>query len=494
MCGVLGISAENEVIGELYDGLATLQHRGQDAAGVMIYDGKQFHAKRGSGLVRDVIRTKDVSKLHGSTGIGHVRYPTAGTYDNTAEAQPFFVNSPFGLALVHNGNLTNTAKLQRELNSKEIRHLNTSSDSEVLLNIFADELSKQNPRKFSTKKLFAAVKKTMHRVSGSYAAIILIAGQGMLAFRDLGGIRPLCFGEKKGATRSEFAVASEDVALSVLGYEFIADVQPGEAIWISTAGKLTRKKCVPPSWSSCIFEYVYLARPDAKIDNVSVYKSRLRMGEYLADEIMKAKLKIDVVVPIPDTSRTAALTTATKLGVRYREGLIKNRYIGRTFIMPTQAKRNKSIRHKLIPIELELRKKNVLLVDDSIVRGNTSRQIVEMVRAAGAKNVFLASASPKIKFPCVYGVDMPSKKEFIANGLSTEQIRQQIKVDALFYLPLPLLKKSCEFKHSLSRKFCTACFDGKYPTKEVTKKYLFETERLRELSRKNEEGGQLTLL
>ncbi len=492
MCGIIGISSADSVVGDLYDGLSTLQHRGQDAAGIMTFDGQQFHSKRGDGLVRDVFRSKDVTRLAGTTGIGHVRYPTAGSYD-VRETQPFFVNAPHGLSLVHNGNLTNTTKLRRELNQKNIRHLNTDSDSEVLLNVFAEELWYQRLKKTQPSKIFAAVKKTMRRVTGSYAVVVLIAGQGLLAFRDPQGLRPLTLAKRQAAARDEYLVASEGVTAIALGYEVLGDIAPGEAVFISDAGKLSRQQCMPITWSPCIFEHVYLARPDAVIDQISVYKTRLRAGEYLANQIKKAKLKIDVVVPVPDTSRTAALTVASVLGVKYREGLIKNRYVARTFIMSTQAKRQKSIRHKLIPIELELRKKNVLLVDDSIVRGNTSRQIVEMVRGAGAKKVYLASASPALKYPCPYGVDMPSKSEFIANKLSTEQIRKVLKVDALFYLDKKNLVKSCQAGNATIKRFCTACFDGKYPTKEVTPKYLADCERARAANH-DETEGQLTLL
>ncbi|MFA6458100.1 MAG: amidophosphoribosyltransferase [Patescibacteria group bacterium] len=493
MCGVIGITANSEVVGEIYDGLATLQHRGQDAAGVMTFDGAQFHTKRGAGLVRDVIGAADILELTGKIGIGHVRYPTAGSY-SPEEAQPFFVNSPLGLGLVHNGNLTNTEKLRREL-KKEGRYLNTSSDSEVLLNVFSRELRKQKMAAFSVKKLFAAAKRTVERVQGSYAAVILVAGHGILALRDPQGLRPLTIGIRKNSKRDELAVASEDPTFATLGFEKIGDVQPGEAVWLSADGKIARQQLAPKNWAPCIFEYVYLARPDATLDNISVYRSRLRAGEYLAREIRKAKIQIDVVVPVPDTSRSSALALANELGVRYREGLIKNRYIGRTFIMPTQAKRQKSIRHKLVPLPLELRKKNVLIVDDSIVRGNTSRQIVEMVRSAGAKKVYFAAAAPALKFPCVYGVDMPSKKEFIANKLSTAQIAKKLKADAVFYLPLPDLIRACEFEKTKIPHFCTACFDGKYPTKEVTAKYLASVEKCRECSRRKEsDDKQMTLL
>lgn len=493
MCGVIGIAANSEVVGDIYDGLATLQHRGQDAAGVTTFDGEQFHTKRGAGLVRDVIGVADILELRGKIGIGHVRYPTAGSY-SVEEAQPFFVNSPLGLALVHNGNLTNTEKLRREL-KKEGRYLNTSSDSEILLNVFSRELRRQKMTKFSVKKLFAAARKTVERASGSFAAVILVAGHGILAIRDPQGLRPLSIGIRKNSKRNVLAVVSEDPTFAALDFEKIGDVQPGEAVWLSAAGKISRKQLVPSKWSPCIFEYVYLARPDTTLDNISVYRSRLRAGEYLAQQIQKAKIKIDVVVPVPDTSRSSALALANELGVKYREGLIKNRYIGRTFIMPTQAKRQKSIRHKLIPLPLELRNKNVLLVDDSIVRGNTSRRIVEMVRSVGAKKVYFAAAAPPLKFPCVYGVDMPSKKEFIANKLSISQIAKKMKADAVFYLPLVDLIRACEFEKTKIPKFCTACFDGKYPTKEVTPKYLAAIEKCRDCSRRKEGGKkQMTLL
>jgi len=493
MCGIIGISSTHPVVGDIYDGLSTLQHRGQDAAGIMTFDGSQYHSKRGDGLVRDVFRRGDVERLQGNIGIGHVRYPTAGSYD-VREAQPFYVNAPFGLALVHNGNLTNTESLREKINAKGVRHLNTSSDSEVLLNVFADQLWKQKLKKIQPKKLFAAVSETMKEIRGAYAVVILIAGQGMLAFRDPSGLRPLGVGRRAGRTQDEYMFASENISMTTLAYDFLGDVQPGEAVFIDMMGKMHRSSCTKPNWSPCIFEHVYLARPDALIDQVSVYKARLRAGSYLAAEVAKADLPIDVVVPVPDTSRTAALTVANDLGVRYREGLMKNRYIARTFIMPTQEKRKKSIRHKLIPMELELRGKNVLLVDDSIVRGNTARQIIAMVREAGAKKVYLASASPALVSPCVYGVDMPTKKELIASGLTTEQVRKELKADALFYLPLKDLLTSCFVGNPKIPKYCTACFTGKYPTREVTKSYLAAAEKARTNSKPKEGAGQMTLL
>lgn len=493
MCGIFGILAENSVASVIYDGLATLQHRGQDAAGILTCAAQKVHQKQGRGLVREIFQAQDLQNLSGNLGLGHVRYPTAGSFAEN-ETQPFFVNSPFGLGLVHNGNLTNTKKLRETLIKREARHLNTNSDSEILLNVFARALRKQyanslnsrGQQKFSAQLLFAAVTQTYNLLEGGFAVVVLIVGHGLLAFRDPLGLRPLAIGERQGATQKEFAVASEDVALSVLGFTQITDVQPGEAIWLPLRGQAKRKICVQAPKAACLFEYVYLARPDAKLDAVSVYRSRLRSGIALAQQIRQAKVQPDVVVPVPDTARAAAISLAEELGVRYREGLIKNRYISRTFIMPTQSKRQKSIRHKLIPLPLELKDRKVLLVDDSIVRGNTSRQIVELVRQAGAKQVFFAAAAPPLKFPCVYGVDMPSKQEFIAHGLSVTEIQKQLQVDGLFYLRLQELKQACEFKDARNRAFCTACFEGRYPTK-VSAKYLQEIQELRAAARQSDE-------
>lgn len=479
--------AEGSVAPAIYGGLTTLQHRGQDAAGILTCDLQHVAQRQGRGLVREVFREASLRRLTGNLGIGHVRYPTAGSFAEN-ETQPFFVNSPFGIGLVHNGNLTNLQKLRQLLVQREGRHLNTPSDSEVLLNVFARALQQQFPAGFRnrknlcTKLLFRAVTQTFALLEGSFAVAILIVGHGLLVLRDPLGLRPLALGEHKGKTRTEFAVASEDVALTVLGFTNITDVQPGEAVWLPLQGKVRRQLCATPRPAACLFEYVYLARPDATIDAVSVYKARLRSGVALARQIKKARLKVDVVVPVPDTSRAAAIALAEELGVPYREGLIKNRYITRTFIMPTQSQRQRSIRQKLIPLPLELKNRKVLLVDDSIVRGNTSRQIVDLVRCAGAQKIYFAAAAPPIKFPCVYGVDMPSKSEFIAAGLSIDEVRSQLKVESLFYLSLAELKSACEFKHARNRKFCTACFKGHYPTR-ISAEYLAELQKLRAASR-----------
>ena len=471
MCGIIGITAESPIFSDMYDGLTTLQHRGQDAAGMMTFDGSQFHSKRGDGLVRDVFRTRDAQRLMGHIGIGHCRYPTAGTYD-PAEAQPFFVNAPFGLALVHNGNLTNTEHLRADLSRHQVRHMNTKSDSEILLNIFADELQRENMQDFLLDKLFAATKRTYARITGGYAVLILIAGQGILAFRDPQGLRPLALGRRAGRTQDEVMFASENVAMQVLSYEHIGDIAPGEAVFASHDGTITRRQIVPTNWAPCLFEFIYLARPESIIDGISVYKSRLRAGQHLADSIAAAHLDIDTVVPVPDSGRPAAIEIAAALGIPYREGLIKNRYIGRTFIMPNQTERKESIRKKLIPIPLELKDKNVLLVDDSIVRGNTSRQIIDMVRAAGAKKVYFASASPAVRYPDVYGIDMPTAAELIAHNLTDEEVRKAIGADALWYLGLPHLIAACQAGNPTITHFATHYFDGHYPTPEVTPAYL----------------------
>lgn len=490
MCGIIGILGNQDIAQELFDGLILLQHRGQDSAGIMTY-GDRFHLKKGNGLVREVFHTKNMIRLKGPMGIGHVRYPTAGSYD-AAEAQPFYVNSPFGISLIHNGNLTNYEQLKQEVMKNNIRHLNTNSDSEVLLNVVANEILKMNKLSLKPNDLFHAMEKVYARCKGSYSVIMMIAGHGLVAFRDPNGIRPLIFAKREnGKIYPEYIFASESVSAECLGFQIDSDVQPGEVVFIDLKRNVHRKQIVKPDWAPCIFEHVYLARPDSVLDKVSVHKTRLRMGVSLARQIRKAidkeGLKIDIVVPIPDSSRTAALSLAEALKIPYREGLIKNRYIGRTFIMPGQEIRKKSIRYKLNPIILELRKKNVLLVDDSIVRGNTSKRIVEMVRGAGAKNVYFASTCPPLRFPCVYGVDMPSKKEFIANKLSIPQIAKAINVDRLFYQSLDDLRLSAHAGNPKIIRFCAACMDGKYPTKEVTRAMLQRVEIAREVYRRHDE-------
>lgn len=482
MCGIVGIMANQGASQEIYDALVVLQHRGQDSAGLMTYD-DHFHLKKGNGLVRDVFHMKNMSRLKGNLGIGHVRYPTAGSYD-AAEAQPFYTNSPFGLSLIHNGNLTNAVELRKDMR----RHTNTKSDSEVLLNVIADEILHLTRTKLTPEILFKSLSITMKKVYGSYSVILLIADFGLVGFRDPYGIRPLSMGIRNHTEfLPEYMIASESVAMSTLGYEFLQDIEPGEAVIIDMKRQIHKKQCVPVKRRSpCIFEYVYLARPDSTLDGISVYKTRLRMGKKLAEQVKKAKLKIDAVIPVPDTSRAAALSLAQELGVPYREGLIKNRYIGRTFIMPGQEIRKKSIKYKLNPIELEIRGKNVLLVDDSIVRGNTSKKIIEMVREVGAKKVYFASSAPPLKHPCVYGVDMPSRKEFIAHNLSTEEVSKAIGADKLFYQQLPDLIESAHEGNKKIKTFCAACMDGNYPTHDVDEKLLGQVELSRELYRRQD--------
>lgn len=474
MCGILGMMGNQQVAQEIYDGLTVLQHRGQDSAGIMTY-ADRFHLKKGNGLVRDVFHTKNMLRLRGTMGIGHVRYPTAGGYD-AAEAQPFFVNSPFGIALIHNGNLTNYKSLKEEVHKENIRYMNTTSDSELLLNVLANEILEQKKIELTPEVLFEAMKGVFKRLKGSYAVIAMIAGYGLVAFRDPYGIRPLCFGKRERKMLTEYMFASESVALDTMGFEFVDDVQPGEVYFVDMKHKVHRKQIVKKNWAPCIFEYVYLARPDSIMDDVSVYKSRLRMGESLAKKIKAANLDIDVVVPVPDSSRSAALPLAQALGVKYREGLVKNRYVGRTFIMPGQMIRKKSIHYKLNAVPLELRKRNVLLVDDSIVRGNTSKKIIQMVREAGAKKVYFASCAPPLVNPCPYGVDMPSRKEFVANGLNTEEIAKFIGADMLFYQDVKDLLASTKKGNPDVSDFCYACMGGKYPTGDITEEMLTKNE------------------
>lgn len=496
MCGIIGIVGNGHVVSELYDGMITLQHRGQDAAGMATFDGRRFHVKKGNGLARDVFRERNVARLIGNIGLGHVRYPTAGFFTEE-EAQPFFVNSPFGISLVHNGNLTNSAELAIEVEQENMRSIMTNSDSELLLNVLADEILKLRKNKLDEKDVFKAMTQVFKRVKGGYAAIAYIAGQGMIGFRDAEGIRPLVLGKRETSLETEYMLASESVALDTLGYSLVRDIQPGEVVFIDSKRRAHSKKCVEKvHLRPCIFEYVYLARPDSIMDGISVYKSRLRMGEYLAEQIKESGIKVDVVIPVPDSSRSAALTLAHNIGVKYREGIVKNRYIGRTFIMPGQNIRQKSIRHKLNALPLEINGKSVLLVDDSIVRGNTIKLLIEMVRKSGAKKIYVASAAPPLISPCVYGVDMPSKKEFIADRRSIEEITKEIGADGLFYQKLEDLKESCREGNPEVKDFCAACMDKKYPTADVTEEVLAGMERTRCGEREAshvEEMGQLKL-
>ena len=479
MCGIIGIAKQQDkAVLEIYDGLLMLQHRGQDAAGIVSFDGENFYERKGNGLVKDVFHTRHVKKLHGKTALGHVRYPTAGTLD-AQEAQPFFVNAPFGIYLIHNGNLTNTEELREKIQQKYHRHLRTKSDSEVLLNVFADKIykaRKNDPDKCPIESVFEATKDTMNEVTGAYSVITLIDEVGLFAFRDRAGIRPLLLGKKSTQMGDEWVISSEDVAIKALGYTVERDVRPGEAILIKPNGELISKICVPGELHPCIFEYVYLARPDSMLDKISVYKTQLRMGEKLSKKIKEANLEIDSVMPVPDSSRPVALEIAQTLGIKYREGLIKNRYVGRTFIMPGQEIRKKSIRQKLNPIELEFRGRNVLLVDDSIVRGNTMKKIVQMCRDAGAKKVYVAVGAPPIKHICMYGVDMPTKKELIAHGLSNDDIKKVLNIDKLFYQNMDDLIDTAKAGNEDIEKFCTGCFNGSYVTPEVTPEFLKKAE------------------
>jgi len=481
MCGIVGIVSKSHVNQDLYDALTVLQHRGQDAAGMVTFKDDRFFLRKDNGLVRDVFRTRHMRRLQGNVGIGHVRYPTAGS-SSSAEAQPFYVNSPYGITLAHNGNLTNTVELAKGVFRSDLRHINTNSDSEVLLNVFAHELQKLGKLTPSKNEIFSAVKEVHRRCRGAYAAIAMITGYGIVAFRDPFGIRPLCYGKRETAKGAEYMVASESVALSALGFDLVRDIAPGEALYIETGGKLYHERCSDQSQlTPCIFEYVYFARPDSIIDNISVYKARIRMGEKLAEKVVRLSLDhdIDVVMPIPDTSRTSAMQLAFNLGVKFREGFIKNRYIGRTFIMPGQQQRKKSVRQKLNPIELEFKGKNVLLVDDSIVRGTTCEEIVQMARDAGANKVYFASAAPAVRFPNVYGIDMPSASELIAHGRTDKEVEGLIGADWLIYQDLDDLIECALEGNSNIEKFDCSVFDGNYVTGDITKEYLTKLEQKR---------------
>jgi amidophosphoribosyltransferase len=487
---------KGDVSHELYDALTLLQHRGQDAAGMVTCDGDRLNLRKRNGLVRDVFRQEHMDRLKGNMGIAHVRYPTAGT-SSSAEAQPMYVNSPFGICLAHNGNLTNADELNEDLFRSDRRHINTNSDSEVLLNVFAHELHAVSSLRTSPDEVFEAISRVHQRAVGAYAVVSLITGYGIVGFRDPFGIRPLVYGKRESSTGVEYMIASESVALSVLGFDLVADVKPGEAVYIGSDGSIHTRQCTPAeTYSPCIFEYVYLARPDSVIDQVSVYKARLKMGEKLADKILRLypNNDIDVVIPIPDTSCTAALPMAHRLDVKYREGLVKNRYIGRTFIMPGQMQRKKSVRRKLSPVQLEFRGKNVLLVDDSIVRGTTSKQIVQMAREAGANRVYLASAAPPVRYPNVYGIDMPAATEFVAHGHTVEEIAEYIGVDWLVYQDLDDLIECAAGINSSIDGFDCSVFDGQYVTGNVNDEYLNRIEALRNDSAKAKSLGNAEVI
>ena len=473
MCGIVGIVGRADVNQDLYDALTALQHRGQDAAGIFTCDLK-IHQRKANGLVRDVFQPRHMDALKGRVGIGHIRYPTAGS-ESSAEAQPFYVNSPYGIALAHNGNLINAKPLGEEMFRDELRHVNTESDSEILLNIFASELARGHRPALDENTIFDAVAGVHRRCLGGYAAVALIFGYGVVAFRDPCAIRPLCFGVRETTEGVEYMAASESVALDALGFELVRDLDPGEALIITMHGETyTRQCCEDPRYSPCIFEYVYLARPDSIIDHVSVYKARLRMGEALAEKIVGEwpEHDIDVVIPIPETSRTACLPLAYDLGVKYREGFIKNRYVERTFIMPGQTQRVRSVRRKLNAIGLEFEGKNVLLVDDSIVRGTTSRQIIQQARDAGARRVYFASAAPPVRYQNVYGIDMPVTGELVAFNRSEEDVARTIGADRLIYQSLDGLVDAVQRGNPSLEEFDTSCFTGEYVTGGVSPSYL----------------------
>ena len=491
MCGVVGTISHQPVNQLLYDALLLLQHRGQDAAGFATMHGNSFAMHKANGLVRDVFRTRNMRSLVGNAGIGQVRYPTAGSASSEEEAQPFYVSAPFGIILAHNGNLTNAPILRSEMAYRDRRHINTNSDTEVLLNVLADELQKEtNSAALDDDSIFKAVVGLNKRVKGSYAVVALIAGFGLLAFRDPFGIRPLCIGRIDTPQGPEWMLASESVALEGLGFTVVRDVQPGEAIYIDMDGNFHSRQCASnASLNPCIFEYVYLARPDSTIDGVTVYNVRMRMGDYLAEKIRAEAdvSKIDVVMPIPDSSRPAAMQVAKRLGISYREGFFKNRYIGRTFIMPGQAVRKKSVRQKLNAMRIEFKDKTVLIVDDSIVRGTTSYEIVQMARESGAKKVIFASAAPPVRFPNVYGIDMPTRSELVAYGRTHDEINQLIGADQLIYQSVEDMKKAVQDINPSIKNFESSCFDGVYISGDITEAYLDALEAARNIANTEED-------
>ncbi|MCP3689499.1 MAG: amidophosphoribosyltransferase [Gammaproteobacteria bacterium] len=474
MCGIIGIVSQQPVAQVIYDGLLVLQHRGQDSAGIVVCSGDKLKLRKDNGQVSDVFHTRHMLDLVGNMGIGHVRYPTAGC-SSSAEAQPFYVNSPYGITLAHNGNLTNVDTLKEELYESDLRHINTQSDSEVLLNVFAHELQLSGSLNLTAEEIFRAVSETHRRIEGAYAVVAMITGKGIIGFRDPAGIRPVVYGKRSSSSGVEYMVASESVALQASGFELLGDLNPGEAIFIEVNGRMQVKQCAAASaLSPCIFEYVYLARPDSIIDDIYVYKARLRMGIKLGRKILREMPEhdIDVVIPIPDTSRPSAMELAYHLGVKFREGFIKNRYIGRTFIMPGQKLRKRSVRRKLNPIDIEFKGKNVLLVDDSIVRGTTSQQIIQMAREAGANKVYIASAAPPVRYPNVYGIDMPAAEELVAHERSETEIAEFIGADRLFYQDLSDLIDAVQKGNRSIKEFDCSCFNGKYVTKTVGDDYL----------------------
>jgi amidophosphoribosyltransferase len=487
MCGVIGIYSNNDIFAELYQGMLAIQHRGQDSAGIITYDGR-FHTKKGNGLVRDIFTPEHAKRLTGHIGIGHTRYPTIGG-GRGEDAQPFLVSSPFGIMMAHNGNVVNYAELKKLLLEKYQRLLNSDNDVESILNVFAQKIADQNARALSPANVFAAVAGVYKEVVGSYSVVSYIAEQGLVAFRDPYGIKPLVYGIRRDGIVPSYAVASESVSLNLMNYGEIKDIAPGEALFIDRNRNVHTKRIVKKPHSPCLFEWVYFARPDSFIDEVNVYRCRINLGRLLAEEIRKADLHIDVVVPVPDSARDAAIEIARKLNLNYREALVKNRYIGRTFIMPAADERKSSVRTKLNPIAAEFKDKDVLLVDDSIVRGNTSKAIIAMVRECGAKHVYIASYSPPLRYPCVYGIDMQTRTEFVARDADADQVARKIGADKVIYQTLENLKKAVRMENPKIKNFCGACFDGCYVTGDVTPEMLHKIEQ----DRKDLQAHQLEL-
>jgi len=495
MCGIVGIVSQLPVAQVIYDSLLVLQHRGQDSAGMVTCEHNKLHLRKDNGQVSDVFHTRHMLKLKGNMGLGHVRYPTAGC-SSSAEAQPFYVNSPYGISLAHNGNLTNVDKLKADLYQDDRRHINTESDSEVLLNVFAHELQITGKLKLKVEDIFKAVSATHQRIEGAYAVVAMLTGRGILAFRDPCGIRPVVYGKRETKSGTEYMVSSESVALQASGFDLIADLKPGEAIYIEDNGRVHLQQCAANSrLSPCIFEYVYMARPDSVIDDIYVYKARLRMGVKLAKKILREHPNhdIDVVIPIPDTSRPSAMELAYHLGVKFREGFIKNRYIGRTFIMPGQKMRKRSVRRKLNPIDIEFKGKNVLLVDDSIVRGTTSQQIIQMARDAGAKKVYMASAAPAVRYPNVYGIDMPAVEELIAHDRSDKEVGKLIGADWMIYQELDDLIAAVQKGNPTIKEFDCSCFNGHYVTNNISNDYLAKIQSIRNDSAKESSEDQTVI-
>jgi amidophosphoribosyltransferase len=499
MCGIVGVISKSPVNQLIYDALLLLQHRGQDAAGIVTMEGTKCYMHKARGMVRDVFRTRNMRGLPGTVGLGQVRYPTAGNAYSEEEAQPFYVNAPFGIVLVHNGNLTNALALKDELYDVDRRHINTTSDTEVLINVLAHELelAVRGKEPLTPETVFTAVRAVHKRIRGSYAVVALIAGHGLLAFRDPYGIRPLCYGEGESPEGREVMVASESVAIEGTGHRVVRDVAPGEALFIDLEGRVHAQQCADkPSLNPCMFEFVYLARPDSIMDGVSVYQARLNMGETLAQRLISTikPSDIDVVIPIPESSRPSAMQLAQRIGKPYREGFVKNRYVGRTFIMPGQGVRKKSVRQKLNAIGVEFKGRNVLLVDDSIVRGNTSKEIVQMAREAGARKVYMASAAPPVRYPNVYGIDMPTKEELIAHDRSIEEVREFIGADALIYQDVNAMKRVVGALNPKLDGFEASCFDGVYITGDVSAADFDAMAAQRAAQGDEEEGGDRSRL